>query len=276
MKAVLLLFIVAFSLANASIPLHRQSGLLKRQQRDDSPSLDLTCTGLVCDNDFETAVVAPRLSTLAVNQIDTRNDLIAKILGYMVGMGAMALYVPIIGNLITTKDSSGYSVSTWVLNVLGSMLAIAYPVKRRFPISTYFEMISSLVQGVLILGLVCRYQGLSTQYLQGIAPLIGLFAVFVAYDKASDHLLKTLQVAAIIVCTYANIPQIVLTFQQRRASWSAITAGLSTIGCIIRIFTTLQLTKDNLTLLGYSLGLTTNVILLSQIVWYNHILKQAA
>jgi len=274
MNALLLLLILTFCLATASTLPLRPSSLVKQKWRAKGPSVDLnTDKFLVGQIDTISPVATIHDSALAL-EAGTGNDAIAKILGYMVGIGAMCLYVPIIGSLIATKDSSGYSVSTWVLNVLGSMLAIAYPIKKRFPISTYFEMISGLVQGVLILGLVCAFQGFGVQYLQGMVPLLGLFAVFVAYDKLSDRLLQSLQVAAIIVCTYANIPQIVLTFQQRRASWSAVTAGLSTIGCIIRIFTTLQLTKDKLTLLGYSLGLTTNVILLSQIVWYNHIRKQ--
>eukprot|EP01032_Pedospumella_encystans_P009703 gene9703-11408_t len=275
MNALLLLLILVVCLSSASTAPLRAPSLVKRRWRGKTPSVDLNAGEfLVAQADTVSPVATIHDSTVALEKSGGRTAIIAKILGYMVGIGAMCLYVPIIGSLISSKDSSGYSVSTWVLNVLGSMLAIAYPIKKSFPVSTYFEMISGLVQGVLILGLICLYQGLGVPYLQGMVPLLGLFATFVAYDKLSDRVLQSLQVAAIIVCTYANIPQIVLTFQQRRASWSAITAGLSTIGCIIRIFTTLQLTKDKLTLLGYSLGLTTNVILLSQIVWYNHICKQ--
>ena len=200
----------------------------------------------------------------------TRNDNIAKMLGYVIGLGAMSLYAPIIANLAITKDSSGFSISTWVFNVLGSMLAISYPIKKRFSLSTYVELISGLLQGVVILGLVCVYQGRGTQYLQGMVPVLALFAAFITNDKVPDHYLKALQVLAIVVCTYANIPQIILTFQRGHASWSGITALLSTTGCIIRIFTTLQLTQDKLTLLGYSLALCTNAVLLGQVIWYNH------
>lgn len=274
MKTRILFIAIALCLTRLSLASRKSPSLTQRVWRTEKRSVDLNGKVVIAQVKPETWVTALHDSSSAVEKVDARNDYIAKTLGYLVGLGAMSLYVPIIGSLIASKDSSGYSVSTWVLNVLGSMLAIAYPIKRRFPISTYVEMVSGLTQSVLILGLVSLYQGLGIQYLQGIVPLLGLFAAFVAYDELSDRVLKTLQVAAIIVCTYANVPQIILTFQQGRASWSPITAGLSTIGCIIRIFTTLQLTKDKLILLGYSLGLTTNVILLAQILWYNYLVKK--
>jgi hypothetical protein len=40
-------------------------------------------------------------------------------------------------------------------------------------------------------------------------------------------------------------------------------------GNLIRIFTTIQLTKDPLVMSGYCLGFATNLILLSQVIFYN-------
>lgn len=50
-------------------------------------------------------------------------------------------------------------------------------------------------------------------------------------------------------------------------------AALSMAGCLVRIFTTLQLTKDKLTLIGYVIGFITNAILLGQVIFYNYLLK---
>ena len=75
-------------------------------------------------------------------------DVAAKVVGYVMGMGAMMLYSPIIITLLRTKNSNGFSISTWVFNVFGTMLAISYPVKRGFPISTYVELITVLLQGM--------------------------------------------------------------------------------------------------------------------------------
>lgn len=75
-------------------------------------------------------------------------DIAAKIIGYIMGIGSMLLYSPIIITLLKTKNSDGFSISTWVFNVFGTMLAISYPVKRKFPISTYVELITVLLQGI--------------------------------------------------------------------------------------------------------------------------------
>lgn len=197
-------------------------------------------------------------------------NVLAKAMGYSLGFGAMSLYSPIIYNLLSTKDSSGFAIPTWILNVLGTMLAISYPIKRGFPFSTYVELSAVLVQGIFVLGLVCLYRGLLPQFMLGIFPSLAIFATFTFNKNIPDYIVKALQVASIAVCTGANIPQIILTFQRQSASWSAITALLSTAGCLVRIFTTVQLTKDRVALVGYALGGVTNGILLAQVIWFNY------
>jgi len=226
-----------------------------------------------------TALLASALSSSAIDDEATRSslsssstgfkDIAAKIIGYIMGIGSMLLYSPIIITLLQTKNSDGFSISTWIFNVFGTMLAISYPVKRKFPISTYVELITVLLQGIGILGLICLYQGLASQYLLGIIPSILLFTAFLSYPNTSPDIIKSLQMLSIGINTYANIPQIILTFNQKKASWSWITAALSMAGCFARILTTLQLTKDRLALLGYIFGFATNAILLLQVIVYN-------
>jgi uncharacterized protein with PQ loop repeat len=107
-----------------------------------------------------TALLASSLSSSAIDDEATRSsssslssstgfkDIAAKIIGYIMGIGSMLLYSPIIITLLQTKNSDGFSISTWVFNVFGTMLAISYPVKRKFPISTYVELITVLLQGI--------------------------------------------------------------------------------------------------------------------------------
>ena len=85
----------------------------------------------------------------------------------------------------------------------------------------------------------------------------------------SPQVLSSLQFIAIIICNYATVPQILLTFKTKSASWSPITALMSIIGNSVRIFTTMQLTGDILTLSGNAMGLIGNFILLFQIFIYN-------
>mmetsp|Transcript_2292 Transcript_2292/g.3614 ORF Transcript_2292/g.3614 Transcript_2292/m.3614 type:complete len:296 (-) Transcript_2292:346-1233(-) len=198
-------------------------------------------------------------------------DKIANFLGYIMGIGAMSLYAPIALKLLTSRNSDGLSITTWIFNVLGTMLAICYPAKKGFAFSTYVELTAVLTQGVMILGLVCLFQGKGVQYLGGMIPVLLSFAAFLKAKDIPPSVLSTIQIISIALCVSANLPQILLTYQLKHASWSWITAMLSSAGCGVRIFTTLQLTKDKLALLGYVLGFLTNGVLFSQVIIYNYL-----
>ena len=139
--------------------------------------------------------------------------------------------------------------------------------KKKFPISTYVELLSLAVQAFFVLGLVSFYQHFIPQFL-GISVILSLFLYYFFKNEISPEFLTGLQVFAIIACNYANIPQIIMNYQTKKASWSIITAGLSCGGNIFRILTTLYFTKDRLLVSGYALGFVTNSILLAQILYY--------
>ena len=84
----------------------------------------------------------------------------------------------------------------------------------------------------------------------------------------AHQILSAIQIVALVVCNYACIPQIMLTFRTKRASWSPVTAVMSMTGNIVRVFTTLQLTGDKLMLGGNLVGLVNNLVLLTQCLMY--------
>lgn len=49
-------------------------------------------------------------------------------------------------------QADGFSVATWVFNLLGITLACIYPLKKGFPISTFAELLLLVVQSTGILG----------------------------------------------------------------------------------------------------------------------------
>jgi hypothetical protein len=78
--------------------------------------------------------------------------------------------------------------------------------------------------------------------------------------------------------TVALLPQLAKNFKGRTSGgWSPISAGLSTAGNAIRVFTTMQLTHDMLLLAGFGAGFLLNAILLAQtLAWPAGTLKGAA
>lgn len=229
--------------------------LLKLKRRSVS-----ALPGLFSVNAGETAAIAIG---------STVQDKLAQAMGYLMGTGAMVLYAPILLKILKKGDAEGFAVSTWIFNVLGFALSIAYPFKRGFPISTYLEVVASAVQAVVILGLICFHQKQLFEYTIG---MVGLFVGFLVFAQmpVPGSILAVLQITASLVANYANVPQILLTFRRKKASWSGVTAFLSMSGCLIRVFTTMQLTHDNLVIMGYLLGFLTNGILLGQVIMYRN------
>lgn len=146
-------------------------------------------------------------------------------------------------------------------------MACLYPLKKGYALSTYIELIALSVQSLSILSLVCFYQNKVKELVVGLAVLATVIAATLT-NTVSAKALNAIQLLAILICNYANVPQILLTFKTKQAKWSPITAGMSLGGNLIRVFTTLQLTGDKLVLFGYSLGFGTNFLLLTQILYY--------
>lgn len=194
--------------------------------------------------------------------------LFAKLLGYAMGAGALLLYFPIIMKLIQQGNSDGFSTATWIYSLFGHSLALAYPMKKKFPLTTYSEILGSLLQIIVILGITSVYLGKLFEYFMGIMSLGIIFYLFQTTNLYPQKYLGLIQILATIIGNYANVPQIILAYRTKQTSWSAISAFLAVVGSIIRIFTTLQLTRDPFVLGGYVLGVVTNSILLFQIYLY--------
>ena len=200
----------------------------------------------------------------------TTKTLCANALGYVMGIGAVSVYAPILLKVVKKQDIEGLSIATWVFNVLGYAMSVAYPMKKGFPFSTYIELAGAGLQSLVILGLLCKYNHLEVPFLTGIAAIAATFYSFLRAPNLDPKLVGSVQIMASLLANYANIPQILVTFQRKKASWSAITACLSLAGCAVRIFTTMQLTKDPLLVGGYILGLITNGLLLAQVILYRN------
>lgn len=195
-----------------------------------------------------------------------KKDLVARTLGYVMAIGAMVVYTPLLIKIFKQGNSYGFSTTTWVFNVIGLTLSIAYPMKMGFPFSTYMELVSAAVQSVAILGLLSSYNNVLLEYSMGIGILATLFIAFCRIKNLPQSYLNGIQIGACIAANYASIPQIFLTFRSGKATWSWISASMSLAGCVIRIFTTMRLTRDKLIILGYLIGVVTNIILLLQII----------
>ena len=194
-------------------------------------------------------------------------DKSADILGYLMGFGANGLFLPIFVDLFTKKSANGYSILTWISSLTGLSLSLIYPFKKNYKISTYLEILTLSIQSFIILGIIAVFKNLTKEFFIGATAF--LFIMLTMFKTSLDNrTLSIIQTISMIVCNYALVPQIILNHKNKVYSWSHITAFLAASGNAIRIFTTLQLTKDRLVLSGYIFGFFSNIILFSQYFLY--------
>ena len=178
------------------------------------------------------------------------------------GSGSLALYLPIIAKILK-NGASGVSLATWIATVSSFSLALLYPIKKKFPISTYIELLGLQVQSIVILGLVSSYHNLLPQFAMGMAAL-SVASAAVLKAELSPAVLSSIQIVRLALDSYSLLPQIVLNYQARAFSYSVVTASMGFVGNAIRVFTTLVLVKDPLVLVGYLVGALSNAVLLLQ------------
>ena len=191
---------------------------------------------------------------------------VANTLGYIMGAYAFFLYVPIIRDILQ-RGAEGVSLQTWTVNVASFSLALIYPIKKGYALSTFVEVLGLQLQSLLILGLAALSAGKLGAFLAGVGILAAAMGVVLRMEL-SPRLLSSIQLVRLALDGYSLLPQICLNFRNGAFSYNAVTASASLVGNGIRIFTTLTLVKDPLVLAGYVVGLASNLVLLLQYIWF--------
>jgi mannose-P-dolichol utilization defect protein 1 len=184
-------------------------------------------------------------------------------------LGALAIYVPIITNMLMAKSALGLSQSTWAMNLLGATGVLMYNAHRGIPLSNYFEFFFLALQSIIINALLHFYNGTKAAVVTATAAayVAGMAAIFRLLPAS---LFAPMQAAATATISWSLVPQIASNFASRTSGgWSWISALLATAGNGMRVLTTQKVAKGELMLLAqFLLGFALNGCLLVQcIVW---------
>jgi hypothetical protein len=193
-------------------------------------------------------------------------------IGYAMLLGSMMIYCPIMFTLLKNRMVEGYSETTWLLNFLSYLLSIIYQFKKKIPLMSYVELIFGGIHSFSVFGILCHLKAEYSLFLS-VAVSSGLLSFFLCSRKFnnSDRILDSLQLLSAFLANYAIIPQILLSYQLKTSSWSSITALLSIVGCVLRIITTMQTSKDRYILASYGIGVFVHSILLFQTLAYPNV-----
>ena len=200
---------------------------------------------------------------------------VANALGYVVAGGSLLLYTPIALRIVRTGSADGLTLSTWWLKLVAYTCSDLYCYSNGYPVSTYAETLVITFEAACILGLVAAYQDrLDARFFAGAGTFLAV-AGTAAAGGAPAEALALAQAGSTVLNTAALLPQLALNAERGSpGGYSPLTAGLACGGCLIRLFTTVQLTAgDPLLLAGYGLGLTLNLAVLAQIFYYGVVVE---
>lgn len=214
-------------------------------------------------------------TTEGYSDSDGLQQVVAKGLGYVVGLGSLLLYTPVAIRLVRQRHADGLVISTWWLKVFSYLLSDVYYLRKRYDLSTYAETLIITVEAAVVLVLVAWYQQhvRRASFWSGLAAL-GLFA-FYGTTIAPESLVAAGQLASTAVNTLALVPQMHHNrITRSKGDYSPLTAGLAVGGCLIRLFTTVTLNdSDPVLMWTFASAVLFNGTLLLQILYYGVIVE---
>ena len=234
----------------------------------ESLSSDVVPSAAAASSAASTTTTA--LSALPSSTPDVDVDLFARGLGYVIGAGSLALYTPIAIRLYRQKTADGLTLSTWWLKIVSYTCSDLYAYTNGYPISTYVETLIITIEAAVILFLTANYQKkLDSKFVYLLSAYV-LITTWGILGFAPTSLIALGQGASAVLNTGALIPQFVLNYQKKSSGdYSPLTASLASIGCFIRIFTTIQLADSDPILLGtFGMAFIVNTSLAAQILYY--------
>lgn len=202
-------------------------------------------------------------------------DFIADGLGFLLGIGSLALYTPILVRVVRKGNAEGIALSTFWLKLTAYCCADIYSFARGYPLSTYIDVLIITLEAALVLVTVAFLQRKLDASFVAAALALALACAW-ALVAAPMEYLALASVASTVLNTGALVPQIALNARRGSSGdYSPLTAALACGGCTVRLFTTVRLSSsDPLLLAGFGSAVALNSTLLAQVLWYSAIIEK--
>ncbi|KAK2078449.1 hypothetical protein QBZ16_003289 [Prototheca wickerhamii] len=195
--------------------------------------------------------------------------LLSKALGYAILVGSTIVKVPQLLAVIRARSAAGLSPLSVELETLGYSICTAYGLVLGLPISAYGEVMGILVQNVVLLGLIYKFQRHSALRPTITAAYLGLWATALASGAISRSSVAHAFDFASLLFMVSRVPQILQSFAAKSTGHlSGITYALNVAGGCARVFTSIQEGAGAAMLRGALLGASLNAVILFQILYY--------
>lgn len=193
---------------------------------------------------------------------------ISKGLSYGIIMGSVLLRVPQIVKILSAGSGEGLSVASEILMLIAIFGSMSYGYFKQFPVAAYGDSYFLYLQSLIILLLVLYYQ---RNYLHALVTggLTGLFTFLSFTGALPGNLIIGLNSLSMILSVVSKLNQALLNFRNgSTGNLSAISLILQFLGCVARIFTSIQETGDFNLILSYIVTSLANGLLVMQLFYY--------
>lgn len=201
--------------------------------------------------------------------IDCLKMAVSKCLGYGILAGSMLIKVPQILIILRAKSGDGISFSSELLMLIAVFGSMSYGYHKQFAISVYGDTYFLFLQSVIIL-LLMLYYSKSMKSLLLITITLAISCALLFTNNLPTSVILGLNGIQLILSLISKLNQTYLNYSNSSTgNLSAITLWLQFLGCVARIFTSIQETGDFTLILTYILISLANGILVLQLVYYS-------
>ncbi|XP_029972826.1 solute carrier family 66 member 3 [Salarias fasciatus] len=177
----------------------------------------------------------------------------------------MVLKFPQIFLLMRAKSSSGVSLNSLLLELVGFVVFVTYQMYYDYPPPTYLEYPILIAQDVIVLLLILHYSGNLRQSLVYALLFVGGWRLLTVDKRIID--------LAMSLCTFISAAS---KFAQLQCLWksrdagqvSALSWGMATYTCFARIYTTAVTTGDMQVLVRFVVITLLNLWVLLTVLYY--------
>jgi mannose-P-dolichol utilization defect protein 1 len=190
----------------------------------------------------------------------------SRLLGYSIVAASSIVKLPQLLKLWSARSSAGLSFAAILLELLAITFNASYSYANRFPFSAWGEALFLLVETALIAFFVLWFDRKKTAALTFVTVYTVFFAVLLQLSAPTLWYFQALNVPLAVT---GKLVQAKRNYGSKHTGQlSAATAVALFIGCVVRIFTSIQETGDRLVILTYAAASVANFLLVAQIFFY--------
>lgn len=203
-----------------------------------------------------------------LTNVDCLKMIISKGLGYGILAGSLLLRVPQIIKIVSAGSGKGISLFSEILSMIAIFGAMSYGYYNKYPIAAYGDTFFLYLQSIIIFLLILFYDKNFLIILLSF-PVFSSISYMVYANMLHKEIIFTLNGLSVFLNVISRLYQAFLNYRNgSTGALSAITLVLQFLGCVARIFTSIQETGDYNLIMSFVIASAANGVLVLQLFYY--------